>query len=222
MGDNSEEVQKAHEFYLAAAANRDDDPDTYEGARIRYFTLKNGPGWLAQEKTRIADTKLQPAIDRYRQEFQTLESQAAVQNHLVDSIATVRDKQSAVVDGASSNFEFLNNFLEEKKAKMSAYDRFVELTTPTAYVRDEKTGPGSSLALPIATYFASFPASFNIILDVIIAIVGLFLLVIAISKSRSMFTGWANYRQWLYSPRQFGSPAPVTIINTPATPSTTR
>lgn len=197
MGDsaassNSRELQKAHEFYLAAAANRDEDPDTYEGARIRYFTLKNGEGWLQQEKTRIADTKLKPAIDDYRRQFQTLESQAAVQNKLVDSIVSARDKQSATVGSASSNFEFLDNFLQEKKAKMSAYDRFVELTSPSASINAEKTGPGSSLALPIATYFASFPSSFNTILNVVIAITGLFLIVIAISKSRNLFKGWST------------------------------
>jgi hypothetical protein len=197
MGDssassNSRELQKAHEFYLAAAANRDDDPDTYEGARIRYFTLKNGEGWLQQEKTRIADTKLKPAIDDYRRQFQTLESQAAVQNKLVDSIVSARDKQSAAVDSTSSNFEFLDNFLQEKKAKMSAYDRFVELTSPSASINAEKTGPGSSLGLPIATYFASFPSSFNTILNVVIAISGLFLIVIAISKSRNLFKGWTT------------------------------
>jgi hypothetical protein len=196
MGDSgassSSDLQKAHEFYLAAAANRDDDPDTYEGARIRYFTLKNGEGWLQQEKTRVADTKLNPAIDDYRRQFQTLDSQGAVQNSLVDSIVSARDKQSALVSDASSNFEFLDNFLEEKKVKMSAYDRFVELTSPSARINAEKTGPGSSLALPIASYFASFPPSFNTILDVVIAIVGLFLIVIAIAKSRTLFAGWSS------------------------------
>jgi hypothetical protein len=128
----------------------------------------------------------------YRRQFQTLESQAAVQNKLVDSIVSARDKQSAAVGSTSSNFEFLDNFLQEKKAKMSAYDRFVELTSPSASINAEKTGPGSSLALPIATYFASFPSSFNTILNVVIAITGLFLIVIAISKSRNLFAGWST------------------------------
>ena len=199
------ELQRAHDFYIAAAANRDKDPDTYEGARIRYFALKNGEGWLEQEKTRIADTKLQPAIDSYRQQFKTLGSQSAVQRGLVDSIASVRDKQSALVNTTSSNFDFLDNFLREKQAKMSAYDRFVELTTPAAYIHDQTTGQGS-LSAPIAGYFASFPSSFNISLNIIIAILILFILLIAISKSRTLFSG--NYRM-------FPGQAPVTIINTP-------
>jgi hypothetical protein len=220
MGDNSAELQKAHEFYMAAAANRDSDSDTYEGARIRYFTLKNGQGWLQQEKTRSADTKLKPAIDTYRQQFQTLESQAAVQSGLVDSIAGIRDKQSALVNTTSSNFDFLDNFLQEKQAKMSAYDRFVELTTPAAYVHEQSTGQ-ASISAPIAAYFSSFPGSFRIALDIIIAILVLFLILFAISKSRTMFAGWENYRQMLVS-RTFGGPAPVTVINTPAPTTTTR
>lgn len=214
MGDSDKQLQQAHKFYMAAAANRDQDPETYEGARIRYMTLKNGPGWLEQEKTRINDTKLQPKIDEYRQQFQTLKSQAAVQSGLVDSIATVRDKQSALVSSTSSNFDFLRNLLEDKKTKMSAYDRFVELTTPAAYIHESSTGKGPA-GVPFVSYFATFPSSFNIILDVIIAVLGLFLLVTVIGKSRSLFTGWSNFNRNLYTRASMAGPAPI-VIHTPA------
>ena len=188
----SDELRQAHEAYMAAAANRDAKPDIYEGARIRYMTLKNGPGWLEQEKTRVNDTKLQPAIDKYRQQFQTLQSQAAVQTGLVNSIATVRDRQSALVNTTADNFGFLENYLEDKKSKMSAYDRLVQLTTPSAYV-GEQNGP----ALPIVTYFASFPSSFRIALDVSIGLLVLFFILTIINKSRNIFA-------WFSTPGPYG------------------
>ena len=42
------------------AANKQSDPEGYEKARIAYFTLLNGPGWLAQEKQRIAKQEVEP------------------------------------------------------------------------------------------------------------------------------------------------------------------
>ena len=192
--DNSEELQKAHEYFLAAAANRDKDPDTYQGARVRYMTLKNGPGWLQQEKQRINDNKLQPTIDKYRQEFKTLDSQASAQRGLVESIAGVRDKQTDLVARTNDRFQYLDKLLKEKEAKMSAYDRFVELTTPAAYLDKMNSGQGPE-SVPFVTYFASFPSSFNIILNVVIAILGLFLLLTILGKTRNMFIGWSNFQK---------------------------
>jgi len=203
----SDELRRAHEAYIAAAANRDEKPDIYEGARIRYMTLKNGPGWLEQEKTRVTDTKLQPAIDNYRQQFQTLQNQAAVQSGLVNSIATVRDRQSALVNTTSDNFRFLENYLEDKKSKMSAYDRLVQLTTPSAYV-GEQSGP----ALPIVTYFASFPSSFRIALDVSIGLLVLFFILTIINKSRNIFA-WFSMR-WT---GMFSYPRPAAPLASPLT-----
>jgi len=210
--DNSVELQKAHEYYLAAAANRDKDPDTYQGARIRYMTLKNGEGWLHQEKQRIADNKLEPTIDKYRQEFKTLTSQASTQRGLVDSIAGVRDKQADLVGKTTDRFQYLDTLLKEKEAKMSAYDRFVQLTTPAAYIAQANTGQGPESA-PFVTYFASFPSSFSIILDVVIAVLGLFLLLTILGKTRGLFAGWSNFQRNLYARAM--TPSTPIVINTP-------
>ena len=214
--DNSEELQKAHEYFLAAAANRDKDPDTYQGARVRYMTLKNGPGWLQQEKQRINDNKLQPTIDKYRQEFKTLDSQASAQRGLVESIAGVRDKQTDLVARTNDRFQYLDKLLKEKEAKMSAYDRFVELTTPAAYLDKMNSGQGPE-SVPFVTYFASFPSSFNIILNVVIAILGLFLLLTILGKTRNMFIGWSNFQKNLYTRASMAmTPSTPIVINTPA------
>lgn len=214
--DNSEELQKAHEYFLAAAANRDKDPDTYQGARVRYMTLKNGTGWLQQEKQRINDNKLQPTIDKYRQEFKTLDSQASAQRGLVESITGVRDKQTDLVARTNDRFQYLDKLLKEKEAKMSAYDRFVELTTPAAYLDKMNSGQGPE-SVPFVTYFASFPSSFNIILNVVIAILGLFLLLTILGKTRNMFIGWSNFQKNLYTRASMAmTPSTPIVINTPA------
>ena len=217
---DSVELQKAHEYYLAAAANRDKDPDTYQGARVRYMTLKNGPGWLQQEKQRISENKLEPTIDKYRQQFKTLDSQAIAQRGLVESIAGVRDKQADLVGKTNDRFQYLDTLLKEKEAKMSVYDRFVELTTPAAYVNQAKTGQGSESA-PFVTYFASFPPSFSTILNVVIGVLGLFLLMTIIGKTRGLFAGWSNFQKNLYARASMAmTPSTPIVINTPAPPAT--
>jgi len=216
----SDELQKAHEYYLAAAANRDSDPDTYQGARIRYMTLKNGEGWLQQEKQRVNDNKLQPKIDKYRQEFKTLDSQAAAQRGLVDSIAGVRDKQVDLVGKTSDRFQYLDKLLAEKEAKMSAYDRVVELTTPAAYLAQANTGQAPE-SVPFLTYFASFPSSFRTVLNVVIAVLGLFLLLTVLGKTRNLFAGWSNYQRNLYARASMAmTPSTPIVINTPSSATT--
>ena len=222
----SNELQAAHEYYLAAAANRDKDPETYEGARVRYMTLKNGPAWLQQEKERITNNKLEPTIDKYRQQFKTLSSQATAQSALVDSIAGVRDKQADLVANTTDRFQYLDTLLKEKEAKMSAYDRFVQLTTPAAYVHQANTGQGPESA-PFLTYFASFPPSFATVLNVVIGILGLFLLMTIIGKTRGLFAGWSNFQRNLYTRASMAlTPSTPIVINTPgaaaASSATTR
>ena len=216
MSNESDELQKAHEYYLAAAANRDKDPDTYQGARIRYMTLKNGPAWLQQEKVRISENKLEPTIDKYRQQFNTLTSQATAERGIVESIAGVRDKQADLVANTSDRFQYLDTLLKEKEAKMSAYDRFVQLTTPAAYVNQAKTGQGSESA-PFVTYFASSPPSFAIILNVVIGVLGLFLLITILGKTSALFTGLSNFQRNLYTRATMAmTPSTPIVINTPA------
>ena len=171
---------------------------------------------LQQEKERISENKLEPTIDKYRQQFKTLSSQATAERGLVDSIASVRDTQADLVSNTSDRFDYLDTVLKEKEAKMSAYDRFVQLTTPAAYVNQAKTGQGSESA-PFVTYFASFPPSFGIILNVVIGILGLFLLITILGKTSALFAGLSNFQRNLYARASMAlTPSTPVVISTPA------
>ena len=43
-----EEIAKAFKYFQDAARNKDAQPEIFEGARIRYYSLKNGDAWLEQ------------------------------------------------------------------------------------------------------------------------------------------------------------------------------
>jgi hypothetical protein len=150
-----EEMQKAFETFQRASQRRDDDPEAFQAARFRYYATKNGPEWMEQEKKRINAEKLDPVLNKYRSQIQDLDAQSEVQKGYTDSIATIRDKQSSLKQGIAGNVDFLKDLLMDKEQKVSVYNRFIDLTSPSS-----PTAAAITSANPLASYFAVFPSSF--------------------------------------------------------------
>lgn len=185
------EIQSAYESYQRASQNADEDPDTFEQTRFRYYSLKNGDAWAAQERKVIADKKMSPVLDGYRQQYTDLDNQSAVQSAYTDSIAVIRNKQSSLKDSVTGNIDYLGNLLSDKLQKIGVFNRYIELTDPTSAT------PVPAVANPIVAYFAGFPSSFATIMDVFIAILILFSLVLIFRKSGIAFRGIG---QWFAPP----------------------
>jgi len=201
-----EEMQKAFETFQRASQRRDDDPEAFQAARFRYYAIKNGPEWMEQEKKRINAEKLDPVLNKYRSQIQDLDAQAEVQKGYTDSIATIRDKQSSLKQGIAGNVDFLKDLLMDKEQKVSVYNRFIDLTSPSS-----PTAASISSANPLASYFAVFPSSFLTVLDVVLAVVILFILILLLTKSNVAF---ASFRSWI--PAWF-QPKPTIFL--PASPT---
>jgi hypothetical protein len=184
--DDPRALQSAQESYNRAALNPDVDPDTLEQLRFRYYSMKNGPAWADQERKVIVDKKMTPVLDAYRQQYDDLDNQAAVQSAYTDSIATIRNKQSSLKNSVSGSIDYLGNLLSEKLQKIGAYNRYIELTDPTTAT------PVPATANPMVAYFSSFPSSFAIVLDVFIAILILMMLIIIFRKSGIAFKGFGS------------------------------
>jgi len=183
-----EEMQAAFETFQRASQTRDDDPDAFEAARFRYYGMKNGPEWIAQESKRINAEKMNPVLDKYRSQYGDLDAQAEVQKGYTESIATIRDKQSSLKEGVAGNVDFLRDLLMDKEQKVSAYNRFIDLTSPSS-----ETVSAITPANPFVAYFAGIPSSFLTALDVFLAILVLFILVTTLGKSGDAFAwvrGW--------------------------------
>ena len=201
-----EEMQKAFETFQRASQRRDDDPEAFQAARFRYYATKNGPEWMEQEKKRINADKLDPVLNKYRSQIQDLDAQSEVQKGYTDSIATIRDKQSSLKQGIAGNVDFLKDLLMDKEQKVSVYNRFIDLTSPSSPV-----AASISSANPLASYFAVFPSSFLTVLDVVLAVIILFILILLLTKSNVAF---ASFRSWI--PAWF-QPKPTTFL--PASPA---
>lgn len=176
------ELAKAFKYFQDASRNRDAEPEIFEGARIRYYALKNGDAWLEQEKKRLMTEKLEPVLQEYRNQFESLETEKNTQKAFTDSIAGIRDKQSSLKNSLEGNFRYLQNLLETKQKDVSNYNRYVELTTPgyTEYSQEVKATSQN----PIIAYFAKFPGTFTIVLDVFIGFLIVFAVLLLIRKTR--------------------------------------
>jgi hypothetical protein len=89
-------------------------------------------------------------------------------------------------------FSFFNGILDEKKDKMSVYDRYLELTNPD--YRKLPIGSNESPD-PAVAYFSKYPSSFKIVLDVFIALLILVIVILAALKGRNMYAYYKSMPQ---------------------------
>ena len=66
-------MQKQREQELADAlvTMKNAPPDAYEQARIHYFTLKEGQGWLRTEKERLANSEIDPFLKQMTDKYES-------------------------------------------------------------------------------------------------------------------------------------------------------
>ena len=108
-----------------ATENQDQDPAGYEKARIAYYTLLNGQGWLNTEKQRIATDEVQPVLNKYKTQYNSLKSDKQSQSIFTNlSNALISQKDSDKADNA-----FLKKQLINEKDKLDIINRLNVLTS---------------------------------------------------------------------------------------------
>jgi hypothetical protein len=96
-----EKQQKINDAFkdLQAAENvRDQSPQAYQEARIRYYTLTKGGSWVDEEKTRITDSEVAPKIIQYMNSYQDMSTRIAQQQQTLDVVNNVKDKVLSMKD----------------------------------------------------------------------------------------------------------------------------
>jgi hypothetical protein len=91
-------------------------PDAYEQARIQYYTLKEGQGWLRTEKERLISTEIDPflkqLVDQYKE--------------LTQGVSSSPNNQSNEV-GDEAETRYLKKKLMQEKDKVSVRNRLLVL-----------------------------------------------------------------------------------------------
>jgi hypothetical protein len=203
-----ERIQRALKAFQDAARNRTKDPDTFEAAKTRYYFLTKGPEWLEQEKQRILSEKLDPVVADYRDQFNSLDTEEKVQSAYTDSIAAIRDKQDTLRGSAERQSSYFQKLIESQLAEKSAFDRIVELTNPSAVPPE----PVTEDAPLFVRYFAGYPSSFRIMLDILLGVIVFFILFLGLRKTRLAVSGMGA----LFSRAPAATSGPGIFISTPA------
>jgi len=149
-----------------ADENKEQDPAGYEKARIAYYTLLNGQGWLQSEKQRIAKQEVEPLLQSYTTKFNALKSEKQSQQVFVNLQSVLKGQEES--DLADNSF--FKKQLEKETSKTDVLNRLNSLQ------------PGST-ASPVLSYLPML-IDFGIFL---LALVVLYFLVTKISKLQSLF-----------------------------------
>lgn len=119
-----------------ATVNKDTDPEGYEKARIAYYTLLKGPGWLRSEKDKIAKDEISQKIIDYTTEYNSLKDQQKSQGVYTDMMKVLKLQEQ---DDSEDN-KFLNKQINLIKDKADTLNRLSQLGTSTDYSSWLNTG----------------------------------------------------------------------------------
>jgi hypothetical protein len=88
------EIAGAYKQFMDAARRREQDPDMFSSARTRYYGLKNGDDWMKQERLRILNDKIHPAMGKYANMYNELINQIEIKKAYSESAEIIRDQQA--------------------------------------------------------------------------------------------------------------------------------
>lgn len=77
----------------SATLTKNSEPEKYQQARIAYYTELNGPGWFQQERKRIADEKVSPAVLQITSSYKELKDQTNNQKALLNLVDIINAEQ---------------------------------------------------------------------------------------------------------------------------------
>ena len=97
-----------------ATVNKGTDPEAYQQARVRYYTLKEGQGWLQKERERVAKLTVQPIVDKYKKDYAA--AQQPIKHTQTDEVG---DEEEA---------RFIHKQIQEERNKAGVQQRLMELT----------------------------------------------------------------------------------------------
>lgn len=108
-----------------ATLNKNAEPEAYEQARVAYYTLLNGQGWLTGEKDRIAKQEIEPILTDLNNQFKGLQDKKKQQAVYVNlsSALSAQDKETR------DEVKFLNTSIAKEIASTDVLNRLTQLKT---------------------------------------------------------------------------------------------
>lgn len=155
--------QKQLALLKSALDQAEEGTEDYEKARIAYFTLLNGQGWLNTEKQRIATEVVEPVLKQYRNTYDSLKSEKKTQ--------AIFTNLSNMLSSQEEADQSTNTFL--KKEMMAEKDRADVLN------RLNNLNSGTPVSQPMPTGISAY---MSIVVDILIALLAIGVLYLAYTK----------------------------------------
>lgn len=129
--------QKQKQLVLLKSAldQEEEGTEAYEKARIAYYTLLNGQGWLNTEKQRIATQVVEPVLKQYKTNYDALKGEKksqAVFTNLSDMLKSQEESDQ-------STNAFLKKEIVSEKDKADVLNRLNELNAGTPVNQPDPT-----------------------------------------------------------------------------------
>lgn len=131
---------------------KDIDPVGYQQARTAYYIEVEGPDWLEKEKQRILIDEIEPVMNSYRTQFDTLKDDRKSQVVFANLINSLKSDQTA----NDEELRHLNKKFQKYSDKADVLNRLNELNPQETKIVHKKS------YLPT-------------IIDVILAVLGIFI-----------------------------------------------
>lgn len=150
-----------------ADENKEQDPAAYEKARIAYYTLLNGQGWLQSEKQRIAKQEVEPLLRSYTTKYNALKGEQQSQKVFVNLQSVLKSQEQSDLTDTS----FFKKQLEKERSQTDVLNRLNSLQ------------PDSTSSFSVFQYIP-------ILIDFVIfllALIVLYLLITKFSNIQSLF-----------------------------------
>lgn len=87
---------------------RDQSPQAYQDARMRYYTLAKGDAWIEEEKKRIKDAEVAPRVTQYVSSYKDMTTRLSQQKQTKEIIDAVRDKVMVMQDDFKYSIDTFN------------------------------------------------------------------------------------------------------------------
>lgn len=139
-----------------AEQKKDSDPQTYDQARIAYYSTLYGDSWLIGEKERIAKDEISPKITEYTTQYEDLKKKHSSQQVFVNLMNALQAQETS----DEQDLSYLKKQFQQEKDKADVLNRLSQLGTQP--VESTNYTP--------------------IILDVVLAILGLVVLYLLYKK----------------------------------------
>lgn len=120
---NEQRVNDAFQALQSAENARDMSPEAYQAARIAYYTLIRGEGWLNEERERIARVEVEPEVQRYQTALSNIETQKQQQQRTLDVVQGVKDRVISLKDDFQYSVTMLSDQVEKLKSQINIENR---------------------------------------------------------------------------------------------------